>query len=467
MANIESARPAAEKLHSSSNLKSSFTPPVDYCVNSDVQPPHDSSLLSPPKFRVVETVRFINADMELATRQLAAESTMLPEEIWRKVSETMVKRHGPTYSGHTRNIIKQLVSRTRKEMMYCGNECRQIENSKFRMMSDDSNRAFLQYHGTLPHPNKAVDHVPSPFCQAMTFIIHDRQTNKCVPVVYILMSHTISEWKVDVATFTTDFKGALMNQCSIQFNKGQHICLLSGFKQAWRRYLTEELRFSMEEVEYGMQVGVLDLLTIIPQDEVESFEIPYVRSLLEKDLDEEGARKWDMFWQYFAKQWLPIKDTWNVTREKHIALDRIQYIAYEIICSSFLLNLVRENSESQSSIASGFAESDEDLRDERTICIKQKVEQKLKDLGAKEQLLMFVTGPAGAGKSTAIEVAQQFCFQFCKSMDILWGDKTFLFTAITGCAAALFGGVTLHSAAYLNSKSKNISPDMLHTWERI
>jgi hypothetical protein len=148
-------------------------------------------------------------------------------------------------------------------MMYCGNECRQIENSELRMMRDDSNRAFLQYHGTLPHPNKAVelmrymvfgnpglfglmksrrvdifiessfDHVPSPFCQAMTFIIHDRQTNKCVPVVYILMSHTISEWKVDVATFTTDFEGALMNQCSIQFNKGQHICLLSGLKQAW------------------------------------------------------------------------------------------------------------------------------------------------------------------------------------------------------------------------------------------
>ncbi len=80
---------------------------------------------------------------------------------------------------------------------------------------------------------------------------------------------------------------------------------------------------------------------------------------------------------------------------------------------------------------------------------------------------MFVTGPAGAGKSTAIEVAQQFCFQFCKSMDILWADKTFLFTAITGCAAALFGGVTFHSAAYLNSKSKNISPDMLHTWEQV
>ncbi len=75
------------------------------------------------------------------------------------------------------------------------------------------------------------------------------------------------------------------------------------------------------------------------------------------------------------------------------------------------------------------------------------MEQKLRGLGAKEQLLIFATGPAGAGKSTAIEVAQQFCFQLCKPIDILWGDKTFLFTAITGCAAALFGGVTLYSAA--------------------
>ena len=80
---------------------------------------------------------------------------------------------------------------------------------------------------------------------------------------------------------------------------------------------------------------------------------------------------------------------------------------------------------------------------------------------------MFVTGPAGARRSTAVEVAQQFCFEFCKSMDIIWGDKAFLFTAITGCAGALFGGITLHSAAYLNSRSKNVTPDMLHMLDQV
>jgi thymidine kinase len=98
---------------------------------------------------------------------------------------------------------------------------------------------------------------------------------------------------------------------------------------------------------------------------------------------------------------------------------------------------------------------------------KRKFDGKLKQLGAKEQLLMLVTGPAGAGKSTAIYVAQQICCEFCKSMEVIRGEKTFLFTAISGCEAVQFGQVTLHSAAYLNSKSKNISPQMLHTWEQV
>ena len=34
-------------------------------------------------------------------------------------------------------------------------------------------------------------------------------------------------------------------------------------------------------------------------------------------------------------------------------------------------------------------------------------------LGAKEQLIMFLTGSAGAGKTTAVKLAQHFCFEFC------------------------------------------------------
>ena len=58
--------------------------------------------------------------------------------------------------------------------------------------------------------------------------------------------------------------------------------------------------------------------------------------------------------------------------------------------------------------------------------------------GGREQLIMFVTGLAGAGKSTGINVAQRFCFEFCKAASVMWKDNTVLFTAYTGSAAAAF-----------------------------
>ena len=62
---------------------------------------------------------------------------------------------------------------------------------------------------------------------------------------------------------------------------------------------------------------------------------------------------------------------------------------------------------------------------------------------------MFVTGLAGSGNSTGINVAQRFCFEFCRAASIMWEDNTFLFTAYTGSAAAAFGGLTTCTATYL------------------
>ena len=46
-------------------------------------------------------------------------------------------------------------------------------------------------------------------------------------------------------------------------------------------------------------------------------------------------------------------------------------------------------------------------------------------LGGREQLVLFLTGPAGAGKTTAVKLAQQFCFEFCNAVSIMWSEKTF------------------------------------------
>ena len=58
-------------------------------------------------------------------------------------------------------------------------------------------------------------------------------------------------------------------------------------------------------------------------------------------------------------------------------------------------------------------------------------------------MLMFLMGPAGSGKSTAVMVAQQLCYEFCLAVGVMWSDTTFLFTAYTGSAASLFGGITI------------------------
>ena len=156
----------------------------------------------------------------------------------------------------------------------------------------------------------------------------------------------------------------------------------------------------------------------------------------------------------------------SVMKNKGIQLDSIQYVAYEIICASFLLNLLEEKWRASSQNDS-FGASDDERRNTRITEAMSHIKQKLEDIGGKEPLRMFVTGPAGAGKSTAINAAQQFCFEFCRAVGIQWEENTFLFTAITGCAAALFDGVTLHRAAFLNTADKNVTKDMIEKWKNV
>ena len=80
---------------------------------------------------------------------------------------------------------------------------------------------------------------------------------------------------------------------------------------------------------------------------------------------------------------------------------------------------------------------------------KKDLIEELHARGGEEQLRMFLTGPAGAGKSTAVKVAQRFCFEFSRAVGVLWSDSTFIFTAYTGSAVSLFSGVTLCKHAYL------------------
>lgn len=151
-------------------------------------------------------------------------------------------------------------------------------------------------------------------------------------------------------------------------------------------------------------------------------------------------------------------------------LDKKQMIAYESICATFLLGLINDGQDQTTTLGQYFREAanyddiDGDVDD-----ITNQLEilnLHLAALGGKDQLIMFLTGPAGAGKTTSVKVAERFCFEFCKAVCIVWQDNRFLFTAYTGSAASFFGGVTICKAAYLNKK-KAIDDNEILRWQGV
>ncbi len=116
-------------------------------------------------------------------------------------------------------------------------------------------------------------------------------------------------------------------------------------------------------------------------------------------------------------------------------LDEKQYIAYEMIACTFLLGLVNDGHDKNAKLGAHLQQT---MEITSTADANDNI-KKLKARGGRDQLLMFLTGPAGSGKSTAMKVAQHFCYEFCRAVGIMWSDKTFIFTAYTGSAASLFG----------------------------
>lgn len=109
-----------------------------------------------------------------------------------------------------------------------------------------------------------------------------------------------------------------------------------------------------------------------------------------------------------------------------------------LIFSQLLIWWMRENS----TISSSFALSDEEMEDENKRRHNTKFLTNSNKLELETQHWSFdhFNWCPGAGKCTAIEDAHQVCFEFCHSIDILWGNKTYLFTAVTRCAEVLFNG---------------------------
>jgi hypothetical protein len=86
------------------------------------------------------------------------------------------------------------------------------------------------------------------------------------------------------------------------------------FKQAICKYLIKKCRLGLFQVlPAAMALGGLDILCVLPRDEVKNIGIPYIRSLLELGIPEwEKKAQNDIFWPYFMQQWIPIIMSWNL-----------------------------------------------------------------------------------------------------------------------------------------------------------
>ena len=104
-------------------------------------------------------------------------------------------------------------------------------------------------------------------------------------------------------------------------------------------------------------------------------------------------------------------------------LDKKQYMMYEILVCTFLLNLLC-NEDSGNVHGLNTLVDEALLREKRTETTQ--LVTSLTQRGGREQLIMFVTGMAGAGKSTGIKVAQKYCFDFCRRASIMWGDLSLI-----------------------------------------
>ena len=81
-----------------------------------------------------------------------------------------------------------------------------------------------------------------------------------------------------------------------------------------------------------------------------------------------------------------------------------------------------------------------------------------------EQLICCLHGPAGSGKSTVIELVLLYAQAYCSYLpNVIFCCNTIVVTAMTGVAATLICGETMHGALFLNQKHE-IEPEQIELW---
>ena len=332
--------------------------------NTDPSSKQDPSERHPTKMTNVDFTEEMKATVdEIAVKEFSVQ----PMEIWKIVSEKMTKR-SKLWRGLNQLQVVARVHKARRDVTG-GDLLRAIENPDVSTVPN-TKQSFLRFTETIPDedsPGK-MDRligfgnpllfgilksrsvqifldatfrcVPKPFYQCLILMAFCEATEVYVPIYYVLMTSKkyMSYWrafnqiiidldmKLNPFSVTFDFEAALMKAVQEQFCVGTQKAILNGclfhWKQALRRKMMS-LFICREQIKKAMQTGVMDLLTTIRKEELESKGIFYVRSLIEDGLSKKDIKKWDSFWAYFNRYWMSpnLVDIWNLTGKEHDVYD--------------------------------------------------------------------------------------------------------------------------------------------------
>ncbi|KAG6608675.1 uncharacterized protein IUM83_14772 [Phytophthora cinnamomi] len=122
---------------------------------------------------------------------------------------------------------------------------------------------------------------------------------------------------MEPGTITCDFEQGLINAVGDQFPNSTVMGCLFHFKQAVRKRMVK-LHIPTAEISVAMARGMLDVVTILPREQMDPQGIEYVTNRIKSELQNRNSDysedKWNEFWQYFRRTWIELypPTLWNV-----------------------------------------------------------------------------------------------------------------------------------------------------------
>ena len=139
-------------------------------------------------------------------------------------------------------------------------------------------------------------------------------------------------------------------------------------------------------------------------------------------------------------------------------LDPLQKRAFECIVASFLLSFCDEAQ------VVDFENGSVELLDRSRFRTMKLNLNKLKG-SAGIQLVCLMHGPGGSGKTTVVNLVMAYSREFCELIGHPFTDRTIVVTAMSGVAATLLHGETLHMATWLNRDRRTVEKELADEWQ--